>query len=309
MLRTLVDAREKAKPLPWISLQSSRGNKMSLWKREKCKTPCQQILNKSEGRLKGDEAGASVRAQRGFDRWLNGRHFWWSPINKLSKEKINLLWCWWHLPYAKPQSRWADSKRQQPLWLQGNHSWVGNEGLRQMLEQHVTCCWVGRGASLSGHDLPFCLDLLSPGSFHLIHLMFDDYVLYLLESLHCQERASELMRAMKGEGSTGKPAGHWELPPLLIWFNILTSLLCVSLALHPKELSYGEQVTWWEASNIFFFSRVGLCVCRRCFAVTMAMGSHQRVLNRGVMWHRFERIFHFVKAFLLANKNPPFLYP
>ncbi|EPY74046.1 regulatory factor X, 4 (influences HLA class II expression) isoform 1, partial [Camelus ferus] len=42
------------------------------------------------------------------------------------------------------------------------------------------------------------------GSFHLIHLMFDDYVLYLLESLHCQERASELMRAMKGEGSTAE---------------------------------------------------------------------------------------------------------
>lgn len=42
------------------------------------------------------------------------------------------------------------------------------------------------------------------GSFHLIHLMFDDYVLYLLESLHCQERANDLMRAMKGEGSTGK---------------------------------------------------------------------------------------------------------
>lgn len=42
------------------------------------------------------------------------------------------------------------------------------------------------------------------GSFHLIHLMFDDYVLYLLESLHCQERANELMRAMKGEGTTGE---------------------------------------------------------------------------------------------------------
>ncbi|XP_048355173.1 transcription factor RFX4 isoform X5 [Sphaerodactylus townsendi] len=40
------------------------------------------------------------------------------------------------------------------------------------------------------------------GSFHLIHLMFDDYVLYLLESLHCHERANELMRAMKGEGET-----------------------------------------------------------------------------------------------------------
>ncbi|KFO30260.1 Transcription factor RFX4 [Fukomys damarensis] len=42
------------------------------------------------------------------------------------------------------------------------------------------------------------------GSFHLIHLMFDDYVLYLLESLHCQERANELMRAMKGEGGSAE---------------------------------------------------------------------------------------------------------
>ncbi|MGH0117238.1 UNVERIFIED_CONTAM: hypothetical protein FKN15_046159 [Acipenser sinensis] len=42
------------------------------------------------------------------------------------------------------------------------------------------------------------------GSFHLIHLMFDDYVLYVLESLHCQERANKLMRAMKAEGSTGE---------------------------------------------------------------------------------------------------------
>lgn len=50
---------------------------------------------------------------------------------------------------------------------------------------------------------PVCL---SAGSFHLIHLMFDDYVLYLLESLHCQERANDLMRAMKGEGSTGETA-------------------------------------------------------------------------------------------------------
>lgn len=48
---------------------------------------------------------------------------------------------------------------------------------------------------------PVCL---CSGSFHLIHLMFDDYVLYLLESLHCQERANDLMRAMRGEGSTGE---------------------------------------------------------------------------------------------------------
>uniref|UniRef100_A0A8C9UXD9 Regulatory factor X, 4 n=1 Tax=Scleropages formosus TaxID=113540 RepID=A0A8C9UXD9_SCLFO len=50
------------------------------------------------------------------------------------------------------------------------------------------------------------------GSFHLIHLMFDDYVLYLLESLHCQERANELMKAMKGEGSTGAIQSYtWSL--------------------------------------------------------------------------------------------------
>uniref|UniRef100_A0A8C5EIH2 RFX-type winged-helix domain-containing protein n=1 Tax=Gouania willdenowi TaxID=441366 RepID=A0A8C5EIH2_GOUWI len=42
------------------------------------------------------------------------------------------------------------------------------------------------------------------GSFHLIHLMFDDYVLYLLESLHCQERANDLMKAMKSDGSTAE---------------------------------------------------------------------------------------------------------
>lgn len=55
-------------------------------------------------------------------------------------------------------------------------------------------------------DLTFYVkwDFIFLGSFHLIHLMFDDYVLYLLESLHCQERANELMRAMKGEGSPGK---------------------------------------------------------------------------------------------------------
>lgn len=55
----------------------------------------------------------------------------------------------------------------------------------------TSCCWL-------------ILVCLHTGSFHLIHLMFDDYVLYLLESLHCQERANDLMRAMKGDGSTGE---------------------------------------------------------------------------------------------------------
>jgi len=52
--------------------------------------------------------------------------------------------------------------------------------------------------------------------------MFDDYVLYLLESLHCQERANELMRAMKGEGSTGE----FVLLFIFCCFVPLDSLFC-----------------------------------------------------------------------------------
>ncbi|ESP00087.1 hypothetical protein LOTGIDRAFT_113173, partial [Lottia gigantea] len=41
------------------------------------------------------------------------------------------------------------------------------------------------------------------GSFHLLHLMFDDYVLYLVESLHGQEKGHDFLRTIKGE-DTGK---------------------------------------------------------------------------------------------------------
>ena len=112
-------------------------------------------------------------------------------------------------------------------------------------------CGPRGGACGSRQDSPFCLDPLSPGSFHLIHLMFDDYVLYLLESLHCQERANELMRAMKGEGSTGKPASPGRVPPWGLTC-ILTSVLPASLALYPEGCSYGEQVTWCETRDVLF---------------------------------------------------------
>lgn len=41
------------------------------------------------------------------------------------------------------------------------------------------------------------------GSFHLMHLMFDDYVLYLVENLHSQERANDFMRIVKGDTKDG----------------------------------------------------------------------------------------------------------
>ena len=42
------------------------------------------------------------------------------------------------------------------------------------------------------------------GSFHLMHLMFDDYVLYLVESLHSQERGNEFLRIVKGDEKDGR---------------------------------------------------------------------------------------------------------
>ena len=45
----------------------------------------------SEECLDKDEDSVSGRAQMHIDRWLNRWHFWWCPINKLSKEETPLL--------------------------------------------------------------------------------------------------------------------------------------------------------------------------------------------------------------------------
>ncbi|XP_053372718.1 transcription factor RFX4-like [Mercenaria mercenaria] len=37
------------------------------------------------------------------------------------------------------------------------------------------------------------------GSFHLLHLMFDEYVLYMVENIHNHDKANDLLRAVKGE--------------------------------------------------------------------------------------------------------------
>ncbi|XP_025100046.1 transcription factor RFX4-like [Pomacea canaliculata] len=50
------------------------------------------------------------------------------------------------------------------------------------------------------------------GSFHLLHLMFDDYVLYRIEALHSQERALEFMRIVRGEDLPGDPSDDLILP-------------------------------------------------------------------------------------------------
>ena len=42
------------------------------------------------------------------------------------------------------------------------------------------------------------------GSFHLLHLMFDDYVLYRIEALHSQERVSDFLRLVRGDDSQGQ---------------------------------------------------------------------------------------------------------
>ncbi|ELU02782.1 hypothetical protein CAPTEDRAFT_183181 [Capitella teleta] len=42
------------------------------------------------------------------------------------------------------------------------------------------------------------------GSFHLLHLMFDDYVMFLVESIQSTERAKDLLRGIKGNATTGQ---------------------------------------------------------------------------------------------------------
>lgn len=96
--------------------------------------------------------------------------------------------------------------------------------------------------------------------------MFDDYVLYLLESLHCQERANELMRAMKGEGSTGKPALRWELTS---WQWEVPPYFCAAF-LYPQEFSYGEWIKCHETNNEWACMYVGITL-----NAMMVMGSHQ----------------------------------
>lgn len=64
--------------------------------------------------------------------------------------------------------------------------------------------------------------------------MFDDYVLYLLESLHCQERANDLMRSMKGDGSTGETGCKTGTGCFieLLQFFILLILFSISIGRH-----------------------------------------------------------------------------
>lgn len=87
--------------------------------------------------------------------------------------------------------------------------------------------------------------------------MFDDYVLYLLESLHCQERANELMQAMKGEGSTGELNLRWGCGDLAICLKL--SLCPVSLIPRARDAS---RVSGSGAEELTPSSSVeGTCVC------------------------------------------------
>ena len=49
------------------------------------------------------------------------------------------------------------------------------------------------------------------GSFHLLHLMFDEYVLYLVEAINSQERANDFLRIIKGETTSGMLSGEYSI--------------------------------------------------------------------------------------------------
>lgn len=105
--------------------------------------------------------------------------------------------------------------------------------------------------------------------------MFDDYVLYLLESLHCQERANELMRAMKGEGSTGKPALPWAL--LLLEVPFVPLLLLCFFSSVSQRMQCGERGQWCGANPVVSSYRVGTGSAGLAPHATMVVGIQGRV--------------------------------
>eukprot|EP00058_Branchiostoma_floridae_P000335 XP_002585823.1 hypothetical protein BRAFLDRAFT_111038 [Branchiostoma floridae] len=78
--------------------------------------------------------------------------------------------------------------------------------------------------SISGDKLTFCKVNCS---FHLLHLMFDDYVMYLVESLQASEHSSQLLQDMKGEkASVSKDLDDPALP------NIQSSMVGMESGSH-----------------------------------------------------------------------------
>ncbi|KAK7453594.1 hypothetical protein BaRGS_00039633 [Batillaria attramentaria] len=84
-----------------------------------------------------------------------------------------------------------------------------SKSLRQIARQFLlmwSCFGTRVIRDMTLHSAP------SFGSFHLLHLMFDDYVLYRIEALYSQERASDFLKIVRGEEVCGSPADELILP-------------------------------------------------------------------------------------------------
>ncbi|XP_066264702.1 transcription factor RFX4-like isoform X2 [Branchiostoma lanceolatum] len=120
----------------------------------------------------------------------NGREQEFTLIQKLYKEFETLLE---EQAPIEAYTEWLDQLVDRCVVKLSSHK----PGSLRRIARQFLLMWSGFGTrvirDMTLHSSP------SFGSFHLLHLMFDDYVMYLVESLQAGEHSSQLLQDMKGE--------------------------------------------------------------------------------------------------------------
>ncbi|KAI8480826.1 regulatory factor X, 4 (influences HLA class II expression), partial [Branchiostoma belcheri] len=120
----------------------------------------------------------------------NGREQEFTLVKKLYKEFETLLE---EQAPIEAYTEWLDQMVDRCVVKLSSHK----PGSLRRIARQFLLMWSGFGTrvirDMTLHSSP------SFGSFHLLHLMFDDYVMYLVESLQASQHSSQLLQDMRGE--------------------------------------------------------------------------------------------------------------
>uniref|UniRef100_A0A2C9M4R5 Uncharacterized protein n=1 Tax=Biomphalaria glabrata TaxID=6526 RepID=A0A2C9M4R5_BIOGL len=95
-------------------------------------------------------------------------------------------------------------------------------------------------------------------SFHLIHLTFNDYVLYKIETLHQEEKVNRFMQDLKGE-IRGDLYEQGALPdPSLVRCSYMDST-CFNKTLHSDRGALCSESSWNSFTDSDYDSRSESC--------------------------------------------------
>ncbi|XP_078663216.1 transcription factor RFX4-like isoform X3 [Branchiostoma floridae x Branchiostoma belcheri] len=159
----------------------------------------------------------------------NGREQEFTLVKKLYKEFETLLE---EQAPIEAYTEWLDQMVDRCVVKLSSHK----PGSLRRIARQFLLMWSGFGTrvirDMTLHSSP------SFGSFHLLHLMFDDYVMYLVESLQASQHSSQLLQDMRGEkDSVSKDLDDPALP------NIQSSMvgmetnsqLSITMDTHPTS--------------------------------------------------------------------------